>query len=75
MPLHHARRAAVRVVQLAELVQQQPEVNANLEVRQAVRARMEVWPQVANASKEIRLLINAKQVAHQGHKLPLFMHA
>lgn len=75
MPLHHARPAVARVVQNAVLVQQRLEVNANLEVRQAVCARMEVWPQVANASKEIRLLVNAMLVAHQGYKLPLFIPA
>ncbi|MBW1791375.1 MAG: hypothetical protein JRJ14_03775 [Deltaproteobacteria bacterium] len=75
MPLHHAPRAVARVVQNAVLVQQQPEVYANLEVRQAVAARPEAWQQVANAGKEIRLLLNAKQVAHQGHKLPLFIPA
>ena len=70
-----ARRAVARVVQNAALVQQQLEVNANMEVRQAVNARQETWPQAANAIREIRLLVNAWQVAHQVHKIPLFMHA
>lgn len=70
-----ARPAVARVVQNAALVQQQLEVNANLEVRQAVNARQEAWPQAANASKEIRLLVNATQVAPRAHKIPLFSPA
>jgi hypothetical protein len=63
------------VVQSAALVRQQLEVNANLEVRRAVTASKEVWPQVAIACQEIRLLVNARQVAPQMHKIPLFSPA
>jgi len=65
-PMHNAKRAAVRVVHNAKRVRQQLEVNANLEVRQAVNAITADWPQAANANKEIRRLVNAKQVALQG---------
>jgi hypothetical protein len=75
MPLLNAHREVARVVQNAALVRRQPAKNAKLEVLQAVNARQEVWPQVANASKEIRLLVNAKQVAPRARKIPLFMHA
>jgi hypothetical protein len=70
-----ARPGVVRVVQSAALVRQQLEVNANLEVRRAVTASKEVWPQVAIACQEIRLLVNARQVAPQMHKIPLFSPA
>jgi hypothetical protein len=75
MPPLPARPAVVRLVQSAALVRQRVEVNANPEVRQAVNASKEVWPQVANACQEIRLLVNARQVAPQVHKIPLFSPA
>jgi hypothetical protein len=75
MPPLRARPAVAPEVQNAALVQQQLEINANLEVRQAANARPEAWQQVANASKEIRLPVNARQVAHQGHKVTLLTPA
>ncbi|MBW1797967.1 MAG: hypothetical protein JRJ21_06095, partial [Deltaproteobacteria bacterium] len=75
MPLHHARRAVARVALNAKRVQQQPAIDASREALRAVVARPEILPQAANASQEIRLPVYAKQVARQGHKLPLFIPA
>lgn len=68
-----AHLAVARVALNAKQVQQQPAIHASREALRAVVARPEILPQAANAGQEIRLPVNAKQVARQGHKPCYFL--